>query len=361
MDVDAKIQLASRGASEIVTKEDLRHVFEGSENPRGYIGVEPSGLFHVGWMIWAQKLIDLINAGVHMVVLEATWHAAINDKLGGDLNNIRKCAKYLEHCLFALNVEPGKVEFLTAESLMDNLDYWELVIRSAKNMTLSRVKRAMTILGRKASEAQLDFSKCIYPSLQVSDIFALKLDICLGGMDQRRAHILAREIAPKLGFKKPVAIHTPLLMGLSGARRMETVGKSREEIEINFKMSKSEPETAIFIHDSPEEVDRKIKNAYCPPREVKYNPILDINQKILFQRLDKLLVDRPAKYGGPIEFHSFEELAKAYAENKVHPLDLKNATSEALISILKRVREYFQENREAARLLEEVKQMSITR
>jgi tyrosyl-tRNA synthetase len=296
-----------------------------------------------------------------MVVLEATWHAAINDKLGGDLEKIRHCAKYIEHCLYALGIESTKICFLTAEDLMKNLDYWELVMRSAKNMTLSRVKRAMTIMGREEGEAELDFSKCIYPPLQVSDIFALQLSICLSGLDQRRAHMLAREIAPKLDIKKPVAVHTPLLVGLSGLGRMESAEKPQGGVEIGAKMSKSRPETAIFIHDSTKEIERKLNAAYCPPKQVVDNPVIDLNQKIIFKRFDGLVIDRSNRHGGPVEINSFKELAQIYLKNGLHPLDLKTATSRALGDIFKPVREYFKKNREAANLLKEMKQITVTR
>ena len=360
MEIKERVSLATRDAAEIITEDELRQIIETTEGPRCYIGVEPSGLFHIGWTIWAKKVADLIDAGVHMTVLEATWHAAINDKLGGNLENIRKCAKYLEHCLFALGIEPGKVEFIAAEDLMKDLRYWELVIKTAKNMTLARVKRAMTIMGRKATEATIDFSKCIYPPIQVSDIFALDLSICLGGMDQRRAHILAREIGPKLGFKKPAAIHTPLLMGLSATGRME-VKTSSEGIDLALKMSKSRPETAVFIHDSPEEIEKKIANAYCPPRDVRNNPIIDLNRKIVFKDQRSLIVERPAKYGGTVEFFSINELSKAYASRKLHPSDLKAATAKALTQILQPVRKYFDANAEAAELLAETRRMIVTR
>ncbi|MCK4952934.1 tyrosine--tRNA ligase [Candidatus Bathyarchaeota archaeon] len=360
-DIKDKMELIMRNAEEVVTPEELHALLKKGGELKGYIGVEPSGLFHIGWSIWVQKLADLIDVGVNMVVFEATWHAAINDKLGGDLEKIRNCAKYLEHCLFSLGIDPTKVNFLTAEDLMKDLSYWEIVMRSAKNMSLSRVKRAMTIMGREEAEAELDFSKCIYPALQVSDIFALDLSVCLSGLDQRRAHILAREIAPKLGIKKPVAIHTPLLMGLSGLGRMDLAGKLRKENEVDPKMSKSKPETAIFIHDSPKEIERKIRAAYCPIRKVVNNPVMDINRKIIFKKNDNLSIDRSIKHGGLVEVHSFDELAKIYIKDKLHPLDLKNATSKALVDILKPVREYFKKNREATELLKEMKRITVTR
>ena len=41
------------------------------------------------------------------------------------------------------------------------------------------------------------------------------------------------------------------------------------------KMSKSDPESAIFMEDSEADVNVKLKKAYCPPGEVKGNPCLE--------------------------------------------------------------------------------------
>ena len=126
-------------------------------------------------------------------------------------------------------------------------------------------------------------------------------------------------------------------------------------------MSKSKPETAIFIHDSPKKIEKKLRTAYCPKRKVVNNPVMDINRKIVFKKNDRLIIDRSKKHGGPVEVHNFNELAKIYIKDKLHPLDLKNATSKALVDILKPVREYFKKNREATELLKEMQRIAVTR
>ncbi|RLF21365.1 MAG: tyrosine--tRNA ligase, partial [Thermoprotei archaeon] len=75
------------GVEEVITKEELAEAL--SEKTKGYIGFEPSGLVHIGWLIWAWKVQDLVEAGVDMTVLAATWHAWINDKLGGEMDRIK--------------------------------------------------------------------------------------------------------------------------------------------------------------------------------------------------------------------------------------------------------------------------------
>ncbi len=360
MDLERKLYIASRGAEEIITESELRDLLE-TGGGKGYIGVEPSGLFHIGWLIWAFKFKDLIDVGFKMNLLLATWHAWINDKLGGDIELIRRAGDHIVDVLEAIGIDRSSYRRVLAEDLVRDMEYWETLIRSAKEVSLARVRRALTIMGRKADESESDFSKLIYPLMQVTDIFYMDLDIALGGTDQRKAHMLARDIAEKTGRKKIVAVHTPLLPSLQGAGRMELGKGEIDEIYAEIKMSKSKPETAVFVYDDPGEIRAKILKAYCPPREVEGNPVLMIARDIIFRVRDTLEIKRKPEYGGDVVFESYGELEKSYREGKLHPLDLKNAVVEELISILEPVRRYFSTNKGARETLEAIKRARITR
>ena len=355
LDVEERLELMTRGAQEVVTVDELREAVESGVKLKGYLGYEPSGLFHIGWVIWAEKVRELVEAGVEFTLLEATWHAWINDKFGGDLDLIRRDALYIRHALRSLGVPVDRIRFVQADELVSDSNYWALVLKVSKNTTLARARRALTIMGRREDEAELDSSKLIYPFMQVSDIFYLGVDIAVGGMDQRRAHMLARDVAGKLGFKKPIAIHTPLLTSLAGVGRAGGGGLKSDELIIEAKMSKSKPESTILIHDPPEAIREKIRKAYCPPRDVKFNPIIEINKYLLFRNPEfTLYIKRPEKYGGDLIVESYEQLEKLYLEGKIHPLDLKNATAEALAKYLEKTREYFRRNKEAREIAMEI-------
>ncbi len=358
--VEEKLSLITRNTQEVVTLRELRERLESGERLRGYIGYEPSGLVHVGWLVWMFKVRDLVEADVDFIVLEATWHAFINDKLGGDIEKIRKAALLVRKVMKAVGVPVERVKFVDAEELVSDKEYWGLLLRVAKRNTLSRVKRALTIMGRKADEAELDSSKIIYPLMQVSDIFYLDLDIALGGMDQRKAHMLARDTAEKLGLKKPIAIHTPIITGLSGTRRMET-GAQIDDVLAEVKMSKSKPETAIFVHDPPEAIERKIMKAYCPKGVVEFNPIIEINKYVLFAQPGfRLVVERPEKYGGTVVYERYEDLEHDFREGRLHPLDLKKATARALAELLEPVRRELLGDPETRALIREI-EASVSR
>ncbi len=331
MEPEERFKLIARNTEEIITAEELMALLATKDAPRGYVGFEPSGLVHIGWMVVTQKVKNFVDAGFEFIIFFADWHAYINDKLGGNIQNIRDCAEYMKDCFEALGLPRDKVKFVLASDIMDDIDYWEVVIKTGKSASLSRVKRALSIMGRTEEEAELDSSKFIYPLLQATDIFMLKVDVAYAGMDQRKVHMLAREGAEKMGMVKPVAVHTPLLPGLKGGNRMDPLAS---------KMSKSDPDSGILIHDLPEDIKRKIGKAFCPP-EAEGNPVLAIARIVIFERVDRIDIKRPEKFGGNVTFDSYANLEEAYLTGKLHAMDLKNAVAETLAGILAPTREYF--------------------
>ena len=327
-----KLETITSNAEEIVTIDELKTVLNKSK-PKGYIGFEPSGTVHLGWKICTNKIKDFLNCGFDFTVLLADWHAYINDKLGGDIEKIKLCGKYMEDCFAAMGLDTSKIKFIYASDYVNDSKYWELVLRVSKATSIKRVKRAMDIMGRSEDDAEKDLSKLFYPAMQVSDIFYLDLDVAYGGMDQRHAHMLARDVSKKIDKKAPVAIHTPLLTGLQAGGRMDPT---------EVKMSKSNPDSMISIHDTPDLVKQKLKKAYCPEKTVQGNPVLEICKYVIFPDLQNNIfqIKRPEKFGGNLEFKSYSVLENAFI-NGLHPLDLKNATAEYINQILEPVHKYF--------------------
>jgi len=359
MDTEKRLELIKKDPiEEIITEDDLRALLQTKAHPIAYDGFEPSGVAHLGTgVLRAIKINDMLEAGCHFKLLLADWHAMLNNKMGGDLERIRKTGLYLTEVWKACGVDIDKVEIVWASDLVKNPDYWKRVLEVAKLTTTARMVRCSTIMGRGEGDMQY-VSQLFYPAMQASDIFELKADICQLGLDQRKVNILARELAPKLGFNKPIAVHHHLLMGLQGAAKMNY--GDAENTEIDAKMSKSKPETCIYVHDTEEEIARKMKNAYCVAKVVEGNPVLELCRYIIFRKQETLLIERPEKFGGNLEFTSYKELEEAFREGKVHPLDLKNAVSRDLSKILEPIRSHFEKSKKAKELYEVVK-VGITR
>src|SRR5579875_3180030 len=330
MEIDQKIRLVERPPTqEVITMQELRKLFEEKDKPGHYIGLEISGLLHLGSLVLTGfKLKDLIAAGVKATVYLADWHSAINRKLGGDWVRI----------------------VLGSDLYRGNDAYWKNVLEFSKHVSIARATRTLTIMGRSAKE-KLDLAQYFYPPMQSVDIHELQADIAHAGMDQRKVHMLAREVYPKLGWKPPVALHHELLLGL---RKPERGGLDEEEVQdmlISSKMSKSHPEASIFIHDKEEEIEDKMKKAFCPAKEVNFNPVLQYVRLLIFHEKNEFRVERPAKFGGDIDFKNYQEVEKAYAEGQLHPADLKASVARELNEMVRDVRAHFE------RRFEEIKSL----
>ncbi|MCX8163396.1 MAG: tyrosine--tRNA ligase [Candidatus Micrarchaeota archaeon] len=348
MDIYSKLELIKRGGIlEILSQEELINLLETNSKPKHYIGFEISGKVHIGTgLLTALKIKDFMAAGIKTSIFLADYHAWINNKFDGDLDKIQKVAGgYFKAAFLSLGLE--NVDFIFGSKLYEEFSnqYWKNVLLISKDTTLNRMLRCTTIMGRTQKE-NLASSAIIYPAMQVSDMWALDIDIAHAGMDQRKVHVLARELAPKYKYKKIIAIHTKLVPGLGGKKKMLYSDEDEEMLET--KMSKSKPESCIFIHDSEEEIAKKINKAACPPAEIDNNPILDYIE--LFVLRDReFKIERDLKYGGDISYSSIQELKKDYSEGKIHPLDLKKALTKELVRMLAPSREFFNKNKNLLR------------
>lgn len=311
-----EISLITRNTEEIVTQEELYELVKRADKPKAYVGYEPSGEIHLGHMITVNKLIDLQTAGSEVIVLLADYHAYLNEK--GDLDEIRRISEYNKRCFIAMGLEPKKTRFILGSDFQLEPDYMDNMLRLAKYITLSRARRSMDEISRRKEDLRM--AQMIYPLMQAVDIAMLGIDIAVGGIDQRKIHMLARDFLPKLGSKPPICIHSPILLGLDGE-----------------KMSSSE-RNYISIDATEAEISKKIKAAFCPP-SVDNNPIIQIFQHHIFPRLPEIKIKRPAKYGGNLYYTDFGDLKEEYEAGNIHPLDLKNAAMKHLIEILAPIRD----------------------
>ncbi|MCL4325663.1 MAG: tyrosine--tRNA ligase [Candidatus Thermoplasmatota archaeon] len=322
MNATERLNLLKSNAMEIVTEEELVKILKDKESPVMYVGLEPSGFIHIGTMIVIRKLIDFREAGFTVNVLLADWHAMLNDKLDGDLEKIKRAGMHMRNVFESFGVDAN---FIWASDLIEKSDYWATVLKIAKSSTISRIKRAMTIMGRKEGDADADVSKMIYPCMQVADIFKLGVDVAYAGMDQRKAHMLARDVSDKYGWKKVVALHTPILSGLKGSMRMDS---------FEGKMSKSNPEAAVLVTDSDKDIERKILKAYCPEKKIEDNPIIEIIQYLILPWIHEFRLIREDKYGGAKTYNNIADLREDYQKGLIHPMDLKISVKNGIISIL---------------------------
>lgn len=364
------IQTITRDLEEVLTRDDLAHLLETGTPLRHYIGFEISGKIHLGTgLLCMGKVRDFVDAGMDCTIFLADWHSWINDKLGGDRETIRRIAlgyfaEGMKASFKAVGGDPAKLNFVLGSDLYHhNDDYWATLIDVAKNTTLARMQRSITILGRKEGES-VDFAKLVYPPMQVADIYAMGINVAHAGMDQRKAHVIARDVASKMRVSPlkdargeqiaPVCVHHPLLLGLKRpAIWPPQAAGNMGDFWASMKMSKSDKNSALFVHDSPDAIRAKVRKAFCPPDNAAFNPMLDWARKLIFPRDGAFRIERTPGHGGNLVFSSPEEADEAYLSGKLHPADLKDGIAGWLVEALAPAREAFA-SEEKQRLIAEL-------
>jgi tyrosyl-tRNA synthetase len=311
------LKILERNVEEIITEKELEELLASKSErpPRAYVGIEPSGSIHSGHWPILNTLRELQRIGVHVIVLLADMHAYLNEK--GSLEQIRETAEYNKRCFEAVGLS-DETEFIYGSSYQMDEEYMMNVLRLATITTEKRARRSMDEVSRSKEDRKV--SQAIYPLMQAVDIAYLDIDVAVGGIDQRKIHMLARDNLPKLGFKAPICIHTPLIIGFNGE-----------------KMSSSK-KNYIALDDPEERVNNQINNSFCPPKIAENNPILQIDKYTIFPITGEMTIERNEKYGGNVSYASYEELERDYVEGVLHPSDLKNNTSRCLNELLEPIR-----------------------
>jgi tyrosyl-tRNA synthetase len=363
MSKDEIIKRLIKNSAEIITEEELRALLSSEKEINHYIGFEISGYVHLGTgLMTALVLKDLTDLGVKCTIWLADWHTWINEKLDGSKETAAAIgegyfAEAMKASFMAVGGDPEKLEIRLASKwyAKQPMEFWEYVIKVSQNTSLSRMLRSVNIMGREAGD-NIEHAKTMYPSMQVADIFFQGIEIAHAGMDQRKAHVVMRDVADKVapGKPKPVVLHHPLLIGLQKPQTWPIPeGKEQKDVIMEMKMSKSDPRSAIWVHDNPEEIEQKIKGAFCPEKEIQYNPILNWAGHLLFwDRNEPFKIERKEEHGGNVEFDTYEDLEAAYASGEVHPMDLKATVANELIELLKPARDHFTKPEIAAKKAE---------
>ena len=334
----------------------MRELFKRKAHPVCYDGFEPSGRMHIAQgLLRAHNTNKLTRSGVKFVFYVADYFALLNLKMGGDLKKIRECGQYFIEIWKACGMELENVEFVWASEFIQTYSdkYWFNVLQIALRNSISRIKRCGQIMGRTASD-ELMSSQILYPIMQANDVYMLKCDMTSLGLDQRKVNVLAREfikpqnningaldhlIDEKKKLHKPVVLSHHMLGALTG----------------DNKMSKSKPNSAIFMEDSAADVKRKIKKSYCPEKSLgetivsvdpktkekietkKVNGCVEYVKYIVIPMLGEIKV-KVESTKNVKTYTQYAEFEKDYLSGEIHPSCLKPALTDAINKLLEPVR-----------------------
>ncbi|PIN73553.1 tyrosine--tRNA ligase [Candidatus Woesearchaeota archaeon CG10_big_fil_rev_8_21_14_0_10_45_16] len=320
MTPEERLALLKRNTQEIVTEEELLNLLKQKKKPVVYLGTAVTGRPHIGYFVWVLKMADFIKAGFTVKLLLADLHGALDNCPWDVLEKRYKYYSEVIPLMFkAVGADTKSLEIVKGSSYQLDKKYTLDLLKMSTFTSINDAKRAGSEVVKFGDNPKL--SGLLYPLMQALDEEYLQVDVQYGGVDQRKILMFARENLPKVGYRPRVEVMTPLLPGLLGK-----------------KMSASDPKSKVDLLDDEKTVQQKLRSAYCEEGKVDDNGVLAFLKHVVMvlkqDRKEKFVIERPEKFGGNVEFKSYEELEKAYLQKKIHPLDLKNATAKEISSLL---------------------------
>ncbi|KAM3596729.1 uncharacterized protein V6R79_019466 [Siganus canaliculatus] len=325
MSPDEKFQLISRNLQEVLGEEKVKQILQEREL-RVYWGTATTGKPHVAYFVPMSKIADFLKAGCEVTILFADLHAYLdNMKAPWELLELR--VQYYEQVIKAMlesiGVPLDKLKFVKGTNFQLSREYTLDVYRLSSIITEHDAKKAGAEVVKQVDHPLL--SGLLYPGLQALDEEHLKVDAQFGGVDQRKIFTLAEKYLPSLGYAKRSHLMNPMVPGLTGS-----------------KMSSSEEESKIDLLDSKEDVKKKLKKAFCEPGNIQNNGVLSFVKHVVFPLFGEFSIKRDAKWGGDKIYSVFEEVEKDFAEEAIHPGDLKASVEVALNRLLEPIRKKFE-------------------
>jgi len=322
MNAEEKLKLIKRNTEEIITEKELKELLTKKKKPVIYWGTAPTGKPHIGYLSPALKIADFLKAGFHVKILLADLHAALDNV---PWNIVEKRYDYYNKIIplliKAIGVDVKDLEIIKGSEIQLKPEYMYDVLQMSSHVSIHDATKASSDVVKASDNPKL--SGIIYPIMQAIDEQYLEVDCQLGGTDQRKIMVMARENLPKIGYNSRIEIINPLIPGL--------IGK---------KMSASDEKSKIDLLDDEETVKKKLNSAECVSGDPDNGIMAFLKYVIMTIKQDnkeKFIVKRDKKYGGNLEYDSYEKVEKDFVAKKLHPLDLKNAIAEEIIEILKSI------------------------
>lgn len=335
------MDLIKRNLQEVLNEPILQQVFDEGRKPNIYWGTAPTGKPHCGYLVPMAKIADFLKAGCSVTVLLADLHAFLdNMKAPLDVleHRVEFYSRTIKAMLTAIGVSIEKLHFVVGKSYQLQSDYTMDLFKLSNVVSQNDSKRAGAEVVKQTDNPPL--SGLIYPLMQALDEEYLKVDAQFGGVDQRKIFVLAEERLPSIGYRKRCHLMNPMVPGLGQGG----------------KMSASDPNSKIDLCEEPQQVKKKISKAYAAPGEVEGNGLIGFLEYVIFPVADikgkevPFYVNRDEKWGGPISYHSIEDVKADYAVDKLSPADLKIGVVDAINELLAPIREILLNDKDYAEL-----------
>lgn len=351
--IDETYNLITRNLQEIMLDEVVVKKILAVRQLKVYWGTSPTSPPSVAYFVPMMKIRDLVMAGCEVTILIADLHAIL-DNLKSTFEQVGHRSEYyitmIKALMTSLNIDISKIKFVKGTEYQLSKEYTLDMYKAHSLITVNEAKHAGAEVVKQSEHPKM--TGLMYPTLQALDEQYLGADVEIGGIDQRKLFMHARNIMPQLGYKKRMYLMNKMISGL---RIVKQESKEGENIQ-DQKMSSSNKDSKIDILDSKNQLKAKINKAYCLPGDVTDNCLLEMLENLVFPILNikglNFVIERKEEYGGNITYTNTEDIKNDFKSEKLHPMDLKQGMINNLNMILDPIRKTFEtpEMRELIRL-----------
>jgi tryptophanyl-tRNA synthetase len=218
-------------------------------------GIQPTGSIHIGSYLGAisqwKKLQETGECFIFIADLHALTVVQDPKTFAGQILN-----SAIE--LIAAGLDPEKCVIFIQSQVKEHTElYWIL-------NTLAPLGE----LEAKQFKNNINAGLLNYPILQAADILLYKADAVPVGQDQKQHLELTETLAKKFNQKNGETFKVPEAIILPTGAKIMSLGDPKK------KMSKSQPETCLFLFDEPEIIKKKIMSAVTDAgKNIKFDPI----------------------------------------------------------------------------------------
>ena len=186
---------------------------------------------HVGHAIPLQRMAAFQRAGHVGVLIIGDYTTRIGDPSGrsserpilSDEEIDANAQTYLAQAAQIVDTSPDRLEVRYNGEWLAKLDFAE-VVRLTRTITVARLLERDDFAKRYVAQTAISVSELLYPFMQAYDSVAIRADVELGGTDQLYNLLAGREVMAAYGLEPQVALTTPLLLGLDGAKMSASLG-----------------------------------------------------------------------------------------------------------------------------------------
>jgi len=226
IDVDHQIEVARRGADELIVEAELRAKLARGKPLRIKLGLDPTAPdIHLGHTVVLNKMRQLQDLGHQVVFLIGDFTSMIGDPSGRNATRPPLTREAIRANAETYHAQASKVLDPARTEIRYNSEWCEPLgaagmIRLASQYTVARMLERDDFHKRYTSHLPIAVHEFLYPLMQGYDSVALKSDIELGGTDQKFNLLVGRELQKSAGQEPQCVLTMPLLEGLDGSDKM---------------------------------------------------------------------------------------------------------------------------------------------